>query len=535
MPLRRLFVFVFTLILIVLSGCGARPQGGATSETNRIVYGLTLQPSGIDPHINASSELGIPLRQVYDTLLYRDPTTKEFVEGLATVWTISPDGLVYTFTLRQNVKFHDGTDFNALAVAANLDRITNPDAASQKAIFMLGSYMGYEIVDDYTIRLNLSEPYSPLLDSLSQVYTAIASPTALSEYSLTRYQFHQVGTGPYTFAEFVSGDRIVLKRNPNYWGGPPFYQPAAEQPIDEIEFRFFTDVPTRSVAVTSGGAQVMGEIPPIDARGLVSNSAIQLLQVAIPGQPLQFLMNTAHFPTDKREVRQALLFGANRNAIVDAVYQRFSPIAWGPLSASTLYYSRAMNGLYANDTARAQALLTEAGYSDNDGDGILDIGGLDLEITVIIPPWGLVPEVAQLLQDQWRTIGVRTVLQAVPTLTALNERVQTGEYNLVAYYTFGLDPSFLNSFFTTDGSTNWTGFSSPNLDNLLNEAIHQTDSNVRSNLYAQAQQMIMDEALILPIRDYVNLTATQSTIKGLTFDAYGWFPLLPNASLVTPP
>jgi len=529
---RRLPVVGLTLFLMLLFGCADRPQAAVTSPAKRIVYGLTLEPSGLDPHINASSELGIPLRQVYDTLVYRDPTTKEFIPGLATDWTISDDGLTYTFTLRQNVKFHDGTDFNARAVAANLDRITNPDVASQKAIFMLGPYIGYEIIDDYTIRLKLSEPYSPLLDSLSQVYTGIASPAALSQYSSTRYQFHQVGTGPFTFFEYVPGDRIVLTRNPNYWGGPTYYQTVSDQSIDEIEFRFFSDVPTRSVAVSSGSAQIMGEIPPIDARGLVSNSAVQLLPVTIPGQPLQFLMNTTRFPTDKREVRQALLFGTNRNAIVDAIYQRFSPIAWGPLSASTLYYSRAMNGLYTHDTAQAQALLTAAGYDDNNGDGILDIGGIDLEVTVIVPPWGLIPEVAQLLQDQWRTIGVKAILESVPTFNSLNARIKSGEYNLVAYYTFGLDPAFLNAFFTTEGSTNWTGYARPELDNILNEAVRQNDPNVRRDLYSQAQQIIMDEALILPIRDYVNLNATQSTIKGLTFDAYGWFPVLNNTSLV---
>ena len=114
---------------------------------------MTLQPSTFDPQIGASSELGIPLRSVYDTLVYRDPQSLEFVPGLATSWTISPDGLIYTFALRQGVNFHDGTPFNAQAVAANLDRITNPMTASQKALFLLGPYTGYEIVDDYTIRL----------------------------------------------------------------------------------------------------------------------------------------------------------------------------------------------------------------------------------------------------------------------------------------------------------------------------------------------------------------------------------------------
>jgi peptide/nickel transport system substrate-binding protein len=521
--------------ILLLVGCSGQPTAETSVTAKRIIYGLSLQPTGIDPQINSSSELGIPLRQVYDTLVYRDPATKSFVAGLAQNWTISEDGLTYTFSLRQDIKFHDGTDFNAGAVAANLDRITNPENASQKAVFLLGTYTGYEILDDYTIRLNLSEPYSPLLDSLSQVYLGIASPAALNEYSLARYQFHQVGTGPFIFVEYVPGDRIVLKRNVNYWGGPSFYHAASDQSIDEIEFRFFTDVATRSIAITSRSTQIMSELSPLDAKNLISNSSVRLIQVPIPGQPLQFLINTQRFPTDKREVRQALLFGTNRNAIVDAVYQRFSPVAWGPLSATTLFYSRAMNGLYDQDTSQARTLLTTAGYADSNSDGILDIGGVDLEVTIIVPNWGLVPEVAQLLEDQWRTIGVRVVLQSVPTFSALIEKINAGEYNLVAFYSFGLDPAFLNSFFTTEGSNNWTNFSSPELDTLLHDAVRQTDTNVRNDLYAQAQRLIMDEALILPIRDYVNLNAAQSSMTELKFDSYGWFPILNNLALSETP
>ena len=446
---------VMLRILVLFTALAACSQTGlpvSGPPSHQIIYGLTLQQlSGIDPHINSSSELGIPLRQVYDTLVYRDPETKDFIAGLATEWVISDDGLIYTFTLRQGVKFHDGTPFNAQAVAANLDRITNPDNASQKAIFMLGPYQKYEIIDDYTIQLFLSEPYSPLLDSLSQVYLGIASPKALSEYSLSRYQFHQVGTGPFLFDEYVPGDRIVLKRNPDYWGGPSFYQAVTDNSIDEIEFHFFSDPSTRTLAITNNEAQIMGEILPIDARGLTGNSSVKLFPVNVPGQPLQFIMNTKRFPTDNLQVRQAILYGTNRNTIIDAIFQRFSPVAWGPLSASTLYYARDLNGAYASDITQAQALLTSSGYSDSNHDGIMDIGGVNLEVTVIVPPWGLIPEVAQLLQDQWRTIGISAKLQPVPTLSALQEQVNSGEYNLVAFYSFGLDPSSLKQLFHVGG------------------------------------------------------------------------------------
>lgn len=531
LPKSLLSAMIFSMVL--LTGCAisaSSPTVSSPKAVNRIIYGLTLEPSGFDPHVNRSSELGIALRQVYDTLVYRDPVSKQFVPGLASEWTISEDGLIYTFTLRQNVKFHDGTPFNAQAVAVNLDRITNPDTGSQYAVFLLGSYLNHEVVDSYTIHLFLSEPFSPLLDSLSQVYLGIASPAALAEYSLNRYQFHQVGTGPFTFVELVPGDRLVIRRNPDYGWGPSFYSPPATDAVDEVEFRFFTDSPTRSLALEGGDVQIMGELLPGDARALATNSAVQLLPTPIPGQPLQFLMNTQRFPTDNRALRQALLFGTNRDAIVDAVYQRFSPVAWGPLAASTRYYSRDVIGLYAYDIGQARSLLASIGYQDTNNDGILELGGVDLIVDVLVPPWGLIPETAQLLQDQWATVGIRARLEPVPTFGALLERVTSGEFNLVAFNAFGVDPSFLNQYFLTDGSNNWTGFGSIELDNILNEATHQTDDTVRAALYAQAQRIIMDEALILPIRDYVNLNGSSAALQGLTFDAYGWFPLLANTS-----
>ncbi len=157
------------LLAVSLAGCASPPRG-------QVRYGLTLAPSGIDPHVNASSELGIPLTSVYDTLVYLDPETNGFVPGLAERWEISDDGMEYTFFLRKGVTFHDGTPFNAEAVSFNFDRITSSDLKSQKALFMLGPYDQTEVVDESTVRILLKQPYAPLLDSLSQVYLGMASP-----------------------------------------------------------------------------------------------------------------------------------------------------------------------------------------------------------------------------------------------------------------------------------------------------------------------------------------------------------------------
>lgn len=530
-------ILLTVLFVIAATACAPAvvPSSAQDVPTNdRLVYGLTLQPSGFDPHIHSSSELGIPLRQVYDTLVYRDPGNGNFVPGLAQSWEISADGLIYTFMLRQGVTFHDGEPFNAAAVGANIDRILDPATASQRAAFMLGAFVRYEIVDDYTIRLTLAEPYAPLLDSFSQVYLGIASPAALRQYSPERYQFHQIGTGPYIFEEYVPGDRLVLRRNAAYAWPPVFYPADLTSAPEVIEFRFFADPPTRALALESGDAQIVGEIPPVDAEALTTTgSEIAFTPVSIPGQPLQFMINTARYPTDNPAVRQALLFAANREEIIDAVYRGFSPVAWGPLAASTPFFNVSLIGTYAYDSNRARTLLTEAGFTDTDNNGLLDFGGVDLEINVIVPPWGLIPEVAQLLQDQWRDIGIRTTLNPVPSRSTLIEAVNQGTYHLVAFYEFGADPAFLSRYFMTDGVNNWMNVSDPTLDQLLTEASRQADPAGRAGLYAQAQQIIMEQALILPIRDYVNLNGSMD-VEGLSFDAYGWFPVLPAVQLNAP-
>jgi peptide/nickel transport system substrate-binding protein len=529
---RILAGIIYIVGIAALTGCARSPiLPQEAPARHKIVYGLTLQPSGFDPHIHASSELGIPLRQVYDTLVYRNPETGDFTPGLAESWTISPDGLIYTFNLRRGVIFHDGTPFNANAVGANLERITDPDIGSQRAVFMLGPYIGHEIVDEYTIRLLLAEPFSPLLDSLSQVYLGIASPTAFSALSRDRYQFHQVGTGPFRFVEYVPGERMVIRRNPDYAWAPPHYQAVLGTSVDEVEFRFFTESPaSRAVALESGNAQIMGELLPTDARILTANNDVRIVPVPVAGQPLQFMMNTARFPTNDIRVRQAVLFGTNREAIVDSIFQRFSPAAWGPLSANSPFYDRGVRGSYAYDPGRARTLLESAGFADSDNNGIFDLGGVEIVLDVIVPPWGLIPEVSQLLQSQWRTIGIRANLVPVPSRNVLVETVNQGEYSLVAFYSFGIDPVLLNDYFLSSGSLNWSRVANAELDGLLIEGARQADLQTRLGIYSQVQRLIMTEALILPIRDYVNLNGASARLSGLTFDAYGWFPNLNNVT-----
>jgi len=277
--------------------------------------------------------------------------------------------------------------------------------------------------------------------------------------------------------------------------------------------------------------EVGGELLPTDAELLAGNVEVDVHQVPVPGTPQQFFFNTRHAPLDSMTVRQALLYGTNRTEIVDAVYQGRSPIAHGPLTSTVMYYDPAVEQMYPFDLDQARALLASQGLADTDNDGILEWEGEPLELTVVFGPWNQMPDVAQLIQSQWRELGIDVELIQVPDFPSLRQRVRDDDYDVISFYDFGVDPSILNRFYLSGAVNNWSGFSDPQLDQTLYEAMRQTNSDARRTLYSAAQIRIMEQALVLPIREYVNLVGVSSDLDGVVFSAQGWWPLLRNFQL----
>ncbi len=507
---------------LLLSACKG---GGAEAQT--LVYGLTLAPSGIDPHINASAELGIPLTSVYDTLVVQDTDSRAFLPSLATDWQISPDGLTYTFNLRRDVRFHDGTPFNAQAVVANINYITNPENHSQKAIFMLGPLDSVEAIGEYTVAFHLQQPFAPLLDSLSQVYLGMASPQALKTYGPTDYQFNQVGSGPYRLVEYIPNDRLILERNPDYAWAPPVVR-AEQAAIERVEFRFYEDPATRALALERGEVDVIGEIPPQDAARLEGEGGFRLLAVPIPGQPMQFFFNLRRSPTDDLLVRQALLQALDRQQLVRVLFGSYSPVANGPLSSDLLpAFDQVPLGY---NPQRAGELLDQAGWRLEEGVRRKD--GQPLSLLIISPPWGSNPEAAQLMEAAWEPLGIQVHVQVAPGFGPLREAQAAGQYHLIGLNVFGTDPDLLRSFYHSQGFYNWSGFSDPQVDAWLEEAAGLSlDPQARAARYAQISRRLMDQAVIVPLREYVNLVAARADVQDLHFSAQGWFPYLIDVRL----
>jgi peptide/nickel transport system substrate-binding protein len=514
-----------SVIVCLVLACAACAR--SASVRSELHYGLTLVPTGIDPHINASSELGIPLASVYDTLVFRDPAGG-FVPGLAQRWEISSDGMQYRFFLRHDVHFQDGTPFNAQAVQVNIARVLDPTNQSQLARFMIDAVQSVTVVDDYTVRLQLTEPFAPLLDSLSQVYLGMASPAALQKWGKD-YSFHQVGTGPFRFVEYIPGDHLTLERNPDYAWGPSIYRNKTAQ-VQRIIFRFYADPATRAPALLSGEADVMGEVLPMDADSLKKDGRFSVYPVNIPGQPLQFFFNIRHAPTDDILVRQALLTATDRESLVQTVFGSFSPVAVGPLTASTWGASAVVPASVFNRET-ADALLRQAGWVDSNGDGVREKDGKPLRLKVVYPPWGLTPQVADLLELQWKEIGADVELTQVPSFSALLGAQAGGAYHLISWNQAGTDPDQLRSFYQTEAVYNWTGIDDARLNSLLLDAARSGNDADRLEFYRQAQIEIASQYLILPIRDYVNLNVAARRVQGLHFTAQGWFPVLIDVDL----
>jgi peptide/nickel transport system substrate-binding protein len=250
-----------------------------------------------------------------------------------------------------------------------------------------------------------------------------------------------------------------------------------------------------------------------------------LIPIALPGTPLQVFLNTERPPTDDLRVRQALIYATNREAIVAAIFKNLSPVAYGPLTAVTIGYDKEIARLYDYDPELAKDLLKEAGWVDVDGNGILEKDSQPLRVEAYLMDWGFMPEVAQLLQAQFKAVGVEMRSQVVAYPAAL-KAASEGKHNLIPFTLSSSDPDILRTFFHSDGGFNWAKFRDPSLDDLLEEGASTLDPEKRKELYAEAQQIIMAEALIIPIRDYVNLNAASAQVKGLRYDSRGWFPWL---------
>lgn len=534
-------ILVLTLAIIVLGACSApaappqptaafaQPTAVAATKaappaaTNppapksggTLTVGLSFEPSGMDPHADLHKFIPIIVWPVYDTLIYKKPDNT-FVPGLATSWDISSDGLVYTFKLRQGVKFHDGTPFNAQAVKFSFDRIVDPATKSRNAINLIGPYKSTDIVDDYTVKVNLKQPFAAFLDSASLSWLAITSPTAIQKWGKD-YRLHQVGTGPFRWVEYIEKDHVTLERNPDYNWGSPIYKHQGAPYLDRITFRFITEDSVRLGTLQTGEIGVTNfEVPPQEWKSLESDSKLQAWKQLLPGEPNFYMINTTKPPTDDLAVRQAILHGLNRQQLVNTLYGGVLGVANGPLTPVTFGYNKNVEGMYPYNPDKAKSLLDQAGWKPG-SDGVRVKDGQKLAITIITYT---AQQQQEFIQANLKTLGFQTEIQTLAPLAYI-EACKGSKGNLCTLSVNASDPSMLEGFFVPGATYYWSFYKGEDISKLILDGGRISDPAKRADLYSQAQAKIMEQGLVLPIYNSTAFWLAPATLQGLAFDPRG--------------
>ncbi len=499
----------------------ARPRG-----TQKLIIGMSRDPDTLDVNVSVFGHVHRVMGQTFEPLIWeaKDGT---FVGGLAESWQISQDGKHFTFRLRNGVKFHDGTAFNAEAVKFAFDRIADPATKSRRAINLIGPYASSDVLDQFTIRVNLKERFAPFLDGISQAFVGVPSPSAVKKYG-GDFGRNPVGTGPLIFKEWVRQDHVTLVRNPAYNWPPRIFKHQGPIELEEVTWRIIPESGTRIGALEAGELNMVDFVTDADISRLRQNPNLVVMVRPVPGFAFLYIINTERFPTDDVRIRKALQFATNKDEINRVVYKGNRAIAHGVLASPTPGYSKEVEGMYKYDPARAKQLLSEAGWEDRDGDGIRERDGKPL----VLGLYDLVvrPE-TELLQAQLKAVGIKVEIRT-GTDSWWQESGIRGDHHLIIEGVSGSDPAVLGWQLHSRHigvGFNRARFRNARLDLVLDLGQRVTDWSLRKKHYAEAQKIIMENALVLPLTEQTNNIAFRKEVKGVDLDIRGWYTWLYDA------
>ncbi|MGQ9583832.1 MAG: ABC transporter substrate-binding protein [Anaerolineae bacterium] len=479
------------------------------------------EPALLDAQIDPYHETGLIDSFLTDSLVCRDPETMEIKPWLATDWETSADGLTWTFHLRKDVKFHDGTPFNAEAVKYNLDRILAPETMSVEAAARLGPVKSVEVVDEFTVRITHERPYAPFLDSFSILMEPMWSPTALKQYGYEEFPKHLVGTGPFMFKENVPKDHVTVVRNPDYNWPPTCVDHKGPAYLNSFTFKWVSEAAVRGGIVKTGEAHG-ADLPAQYVSDYEGDPNYQVVTGYQPGSGLQWVMNTAKPPLDDIRVRKAILHAVVREPINKMLYaDRYLP-SYGPMIPGTACYWEGAETLYPYDLDKANALLEEAGWKLNPATGIREKDGQPLQVR-----WTALhhEEMGEALKAQLKYIGIDLKVEKVAGPVQIDMATRR-DFDLMYERQRGNDPVFLdmiwNSKNSGPGGWAWTGFKDAKLDEYLDKANVETDATKRCEYYVEAQKIIMENALTLGMFGQPRFWVLSKSVKGFQLGPTAW-------------
>jgi peptide/nickel transport system substrate-binding protein len=423
---------------------------------------------------------------LFNGLVRVDKGTMEPSPDLAESWGVSEDGLTWTFHLRKDVKWHDGEPFTAEDVKFHYDKgIFDKDVNSHIRSALL-DVNAVEVVDDYTVQFILKAPFVALLAHLAE-YQFIVPKHALEGKDLNTYEeFNKknpVGTGPYKLKEAIAGDHYTVVANEDYFGGRPY--------IDSIVFKVVPD-PNVRVAQLKTGEVDLAVITPANLAALAADHGILLDYV----DKLQFYgvyLNNARSPFDDARVRRAMIYGLDRQAIINAVSNGTWTMPTGPIHPRITWAYNPDVPVIPYDPDKAKELLAEAGWTDSDGDGILDKDGQPCTFTLTVDNDPVRNQSAVIAQQYYKALEMDVELEVLEWGTLVKERYFPHDYDtMVIYAVMSPDPD-QRVWFATDAPDNRWNYSNPEVDKLLAEGGKESDKKRRQEIYYRYQEIMAFE------------------------------------------
>ncbi len=492
---------VALVLLLTLAGVvHAQPAG-------TLVVGLVAEPVNLDPAQVTDLNSNRVGRRIVETLVTMPDEKTEVIPGLAESWTISKDGLQYTFKLRKGITFHDGTPLNAAAVKFSIERQFNPEHPAYKlgkypfANYFFGNVKAVEPLSDDRVAFLLKEPRASFLAVLTAAAASIVSPAAAMKSGLD-YPSKPVGTGPFKFASWERGQRVVLEKNPSYWKGPVKYDRVVFRPIVEDQARL-TELLTGQLDLIVGvPADFVGQLEGNPKVGVLKQTGVHVWYLGI---------NNQKKPFDDRRVRQALNYAVDKDAIVRDVLKGTGTPSKGPVMPNTWGAEPALRA-YPYDPARAKKLLAEAGYPN----------GFSTTLWVPESGSGMQSPVAMstVIQSNLKNVGINVALQTMEWGAYL-AKLRSKEQDLFALsWMAGMeDPDMvmyplLHSSQWTPNGPNRALYKNEQFDKLLSEARLTTDQGKRAALYRQAQKILIDDAPWVFVDHEVQIAAFAKRVQG---------------------
>lgn len=522
---RVLVVLVAIVLLSVLTVAPAQLTAGpASSRSGNLVLATrgSAEPANMDAHVDPYAITWLMDSFVADPLVLLT-AEGEYKPMIATGWSVSPNGLIWTLRLRKDVKFQDGTSLDAEAVKFNIDRVMNPETRSALMANYLGvrNFQKTEVINESTVKIHYSAPVPTVLWGLS--IFPIWSPTAVKKFGR---DFHQnlVGTGAFRMAEWVKGSHIRFVRNPNYQGAAPAQEHAGPAYLNSITFKFVGDDGVLGEVLRSGEVNMVVELPAQALGSYKNNSTFQVIAGYQPGAGLQFVFNTERPGLDDVRVRKALRHAYDQDRINQTLYDNNYVVVKGPVTKYTRCYWKGAEEAYRLDLDRARALLEEAGWRVNTRTGIREKDGRPISLTMVMLHH---KEIGEYLATQFRNIGVELKPEVVPGPVQL-QRAVAGQFDLMYERLRSFEPDDLFSMWYSQnnhpGGWAWSRFQNATLDQTLLRTQQTADPKERCRLFIEAQKMITDFALQMPTLDNPIYYAMHRSVKGFKLGAFGaWF------------